>query len=191
LPRQTSRTGFLAAAAALAFAPSALAAEGPPSDSDLASTRLLVAVELLLADFYARALKAQRFGAPGNDAVKRALFNENEHLAAVSGILTGAGQAPAEAGDIDFSYPAKTFTSRGNIAQVAVELERIALGAYLGAVAAVQAPSLRLPFAQIAACEAQHVSVFAAEATGHGLGGSFGQPLMIDEASNALGRYTA
>jgi len=150
-----------------------------------------VAVELLLADFYARALKARRFGAPGHDALRRALFNETEHLAAVSGILTGAGQTAATAGDIDFSYPANAFGSRGSIARLALELERLALGAYLGAVAAVQAQSLKLPFAQIAACEAQHVSVFAAEATGHGLGGSFGAPLSIDQASDALGRYTS
>jgi hypothetical protein len=189
LPQQISRTGFLAAAATLVLAPSALA--DPPADADLAEARLLVAVELLLGDFYTRALKAGRFGAPGHDALRRALFNETEHLAAVSAMLTGAGQIPTTAGDIDFSYPSKAFTSRGNIARLAAELERLALGAYLGAVAAVQAPSLRLPFAQIATCEAQHVSVFAAEATGHGLAGSFGEPLSIDQASDALGRYTS
>lgn len=189
MPQQLSRTGFLAAAAAAVLAPSALA--DAPADADLAQARLLVAVELLLADFYARALKAARFAAPGHDDLRRALFNETEHLATVSGILTGAGQTPATAADIDFSYPAGAFDSRGSIARLALELERLALGAYLGAVAAVQAQSLKLPLAQIAACEAQHVSVFAAEATGHALGGSFGEPLSIDDASNALGRYTS
>jgi hypothetical protein len=188
LPRQLSRTGFLAATASLVLAPSALA--DPPGDADLAQARLLVGLELLLADFYARALKANRFGALGDDALQRALFNEQEHLASVSGILTSAGQTAATADDIDFSYPAKAFASRGSVARLAVELERLALGAYLGAVAAVAA-SLKLQFAQIAACEAQHVSVFTAEATGHGLGASFGQPLSIDEASNELGRYTS
>jgi hypothetical protein len=33
--------------------------------------------------------------------------------------------------------------------------------------------------------------VFAAETTGHGLGPSFGAPLSIDQASDALGRYTS
>lgn len=189
MPQQVTRTGFLAAVAALVLAPSALA--DPPADADLAQARLLVATELLLSDFYARALKAQRFEASGHDALRRALFNETEHLAAVSGILTGAGQTAASAGDIDFTYPAKAFDSRGSIARLAVELERLALGAYLGAVGAVQAQSLKLPLAQIAVSEAQHVSVFAAEATGHGLGASFGEPLSIDEASDALGRYTS
>jgi hypothetical protein len=162
-----------------------------PADGDLAQARLLVALELLLVDFYARALKAQRFGAPGHDTLQRALFNETEHLAAVSEVLTGAGQPVTTAGDIDFSYPANAFASRGEVARLAVELERLALGAYLGAIAAVQAQALKLPFAQIAACEAQHVSVFAREATGHGLGASFGEPLSIDQASNALGRFTS
>jgi hypothetical protein len=189
LPQQLTRTGFLATAAALVLAPSALG--DPLADADLAQARLLVAVELLLADFYGRALKAQRFGASGEGALRRALFNETEHLASVSAFLTGAGQPATTADDIDFSYPAKTFGSRGSIARLALELERLALGAYLGAVAAVQASSLKLPLAQIAAVEAQHLSVFAAEATGHALGSSFGEPLSIDQASNALGRYTS
>jgi hypothetical protein len=189
LPQHLSRTGFLAAAAALVVAPSALA--DAPSDGDLAQARLLVALELLLVDFYARALKAGAFAAPGRGDLRRALFNETEHLAAVSAIVTGAGQPATTAGDIDFSYPTTAFASRGTIGRLAVELERLALGAYLGAVAAVQAPSLRLPFAQIAACEAQHLSAFAAVATGHGLGASFGEPLSIDQASDALGRFTS
>lgn len=184
-----TRTGFLATALLAAAAPSALAAG--PADIDLASARLLVTVELLLADFYERALKADRLGIPGRDALQRARFNESEHLTSVSGVLSGAGQTPATADDIDFSYPSRTFESRGGIADVGVKLERLALGAYLGAVAAVQSPSLKLPFAQIAACEARHLTVFESAATGHALDNSFGDPLTIDEASNALAAYTA
>ena len=134
--------------------------------------------------------RTDRFGAPGRDTLQRALFNETEHVAAVSGILTGAGQTAASAGDIDFSYPAGAFATRGSIARLAVELERLALGAYVGAIASLQAPALRLPLTQIAACEAQHLSAFAAEATGHGLGASFAESLSIDQASDALGKYT-
>ena len=189
MPRQLSRTAFLATALVAAAAPTAFAAA--PADIDLASARLLVAVELLLADFYGRALRADRFGVPARDGLRRALFNEREHLAAVSGVLTGAGEVPATAEDIDFSYPARTFDARGDIARAGVNLERLALGAYLGAVAAVQSPALKLPLAQIAACEARHLTVFAAEATGHALDNSFGDALSIDEASNALGAYTS
>jgi ferritin-like protein len=184
---QLTRTSFLATLGALALAPSALA--DAPSDLDLANTRLLVAIELLLADFYGQAIKADKFGPEGTDALKRALFNENEHYASVSGVLTGAGQIPAVADDIDFSYPAKSFDSLAATAKLGFKLEQLALGAYLGAVAAVNS-SLKLQFAQIAASEAQHLTVFSAETTGHALGNSFPAPLTIDEASDALGEYT-
>jgi hypothetical protein len=182
-----TRMSFLATLGALALAPSALA-DGP-SDLDLANARLLVAVELLLADFYGQAVKADRFGPAGKDSLERALFNENEHYASVSSILSSAGQTPAVAGDIDFSYPAKSFDSRGATAKLGLKLEQIALGAYLGAVAAVN-PTLKQRFAQIAASEAQHVTVFAAETTGHAIWNSFPAPLSIDEASDALSEYT-
>ena len=183
-----NRSGFLVAAAALAVAPSALA-DGLP-DSDLAHARLLVAVELLLLDFYGRAVAAKRFRAPGLDVLRRAQANEAEHLTAVSGILTGAGQVPATADDIDFAYPARTFASAEGIARVGQKLEQLALGAYLGAVDGVRATALKQPLARIAACEAQHLAAFRGEATGHELGQSFPPALTIDEASDALDAYT-
>ncbi len=179
----------MAGAAALAVAPRALADSS--ADLDLANARVLVALELLLADFYARALAARRFGAAGRDALLRAGVNEREHLAAVGGILTGAGQVPAAAGDIDFAYPRGSFDSKGAIARVGERLESLALGAYLGAVAAVSAPALRQPLARIAASEAQHLAVFRAEATGHALAQSFPDPLTIDQVSNALDLHTS
>jgi hypothetical protein len=188
MPGHISRTAFLGSALALALAPGALA--DAPADSDLANARLLVALELLLIDFYGRALKADRLGAPGRDAMRRAAFNESEHLAAVSGILTGAGQTPATAADIDFSYPAKTFASGGAVAKAAATLERLAVGAYLGAVESTKATALTVPLAQIATAEARHLTVFAGESTGHPLDNSFGDTLSIDEASSALEAYT-
>lgn len=189
MPGQLTRTAFLGSALGLALAPIALA--NAPADSDLANARLLVALELLLVDFYGRALAADRLGPAGREALRRAKFNETEHLAAVSGILTGAGQTPAAAGDIDFSYPAKAFASRGGIAKTAAALERLAVGAYLGAVQSATSAALTLPLAQIAAVEARHLTVFEAESTGHALGNSFGDALSIDDASSALGAYTS
>src|SRR5690242_18338835 len=113
MPSQLTRTSFLATLGVLALAPSALA--DAPSDLDLANARLLVAVELLLADFYGQAIKADKFGPAGKDSLQRALFNETEHYNSVAGILNGAGQTPAVAGDIDFSYPAKSFDTLGGI----------------------------------------------------------------------------
>ncbi len=189
MPGQLTRSAFLATAALAVAAPAALAEA--PADIDLANARLLVALELLLLDFYGRALAAHRFGPAGRDAFARARFNEGEHLAAVSQILTGAGQTPLTAADIDFSYPRRSFESRGATARLGLALEQLALGAYLGAVGSTVSPALKLPLAQIAACEAQHLSVFEDEATGHALTNSFGDPLSIQQASDALSRYTS
>lgn len=189
MPSHLSRSGFLTAAVTLAAAPSALAEA--PDDRDLADARLLLAVELLLIDFYGRALEAKRFAAAGGDALRRAHANEQEHLASVAKILTGAGQVATAAGDIDFRYPARTFDSRGSIASLAVRLETLAVGAYLGAVASIRSQSLAGPLARIAASEAQHLAVFSGEATGHYLGQSFPEPLPVADVSNALDRYTS
>ena len=168
-----SRSSFLAAAALGVVAPAALA--DAPADSDLASTRLLVAVELLLLDFYGRAKLP---------LAKRAAFNEQEHLAAVSQILTDAGQTPLTAGDIDFSYPGGAFGSPGKTAELGWSLERLALGSYLGAVDSSVSLVYRNVFARISANEAQHLEALRPFAN------SFADVLTIEQASDALSEYT-
>jgi rubrerythrin len=180
---------ILAGSVAGSFVRSASAATIP--DADLAYARLLVGAELLALDFYTQAMAAKQFGADATKALKRAFFNEQEHFAAVSGILTGAAQTPAAPSDFDFVYPAKTFDSKGSIVKLAVELETTFLGAYLGAVDAVQTDALKLPIARIAASEAQHLGVFTQLAGGDPIGVSFPNALSIDEVSDALDRYTS
>ena len=170
MPRLLTRSSFLAGAAVAAIAPSAAFAAQPP-DLDLANARLLVTVELLLVDFWSRAKLP---------IAKRAHFNEVEHLAAVSQILTGAGQTPATAADIDFTYPAKK-----KPAAIAVDLERMALGAYLGAVDTTTSTDFRHVFSLVAASEAEHLSAL------HGFRNSFPEVLTIDQASDALSGYTS
>ena len=161
------------------------------SDADLAYARLLVAAELLAADFYGQAFAAKQFDAEPLKYLKRALFNEQEHYNSVAMILSGAGQAPAVATDIDFAYPKGSFASKASIAALGVSLETVFLGAYLGAIGAVQAVSLMQPLARIAASEAQHLSVFTGLTGRNPVGISFPAPLSIDEASDALDAYTS
>jgi hypothetical protein len=94
-------------------------------DDDLAYARLLVAAELLGADFYARAIASKRFDARAQACLKRARFNEREHNESVAGILSGAGQTPAAVTDFDFSYPKGSFASRTGIAKLGVTLETV------------------------------------------------------------------
>jgi hypothetical protein len=185
----TVRTGVavaLGSVGAAGLAAQAQAASGPLADLDLALARLLVAVELLTIDFYATALGSKHV-APGDiRLIRRAAFNEGEHLTAVSQILSGAGQAASTADDFDFTYPKGSFDSRRTIARLGTALETLALGAYLGAVDSFAAGDLKTTAARIAACEAEHLSAFSRIAYGRPIGVSFPAPLDYERASAAI-----
>jgi hypothetical protein len=150
-----------------------------PPDADLAAARLLIATELLADDFYSHAIAA---GAPG--ALHEARANERSHYKGLATLMSEAGQTPAQAGDIDFTYPARAFASAGSIRALGAVLETLQLGAYLGAADAITSEPLRGIVARIAANEAQHLTIFEP------FHSSFPTALTLQQASDALGRYT-
>jgi len=173
---------------ALGFADVASAAT--PSDADLAYLRLLVAAELLVFDFQSRALASGTLRRNGAHALfRRIRADEKVHYTHLAGLLTAAGQTPATAGDIDFSYPKGSFRSQASIVRLAGRLEHLMVGAYVGAIENVEAPELRLPIGQIAANEAQHQSALAS------LGGrpmvekAFAPALQMGAVSDALDEF--
>ena len=167
------------------------AAAGTIPDGDLAHARLLVGAELLALDFYARAIASRRLAAGALGYLKRARVNEREHYDKVSEILSGAGQTPAVASDFDFSYPKGAFASNSSIAKLGATLEGAFMGAYLGAVDGLQTNALKQTVAQIAANEAEHLSVFMRLSGRSPIGISLPRPLTIDQASNALDVFTS
>ena len=161
-----TRAGLLRRGAAAALAASGAgvlardAAADVPPDADLAYARLLVAADLLAADFYAQALAANQFGRRREGAAAMRAFNEQEHYAAVAASSRPRARRPP---------PRTTSTSRtrprrspteGSIAKLGVAIEQLQLGAYLGAADAVQSQPLRGIASRIAANEAQHLSLF-------------------------------
>ena len=68
-------------------------------------------------------------------------------------------------------------------------LETTFLGAYLGAVGALQTNALKQPVARIAASEAEHLSVLARFSGRDPVGISFPEARSIEETSNALDAY--
>ncbi len=169
---------------------SAAAADTVP-DGDLAYARLLVGAELLALDFYARAIASKRLRGDALAALKRARLNEREHYNRVSEILNGAGQTPAVASDFDFSYPKGAFASRSAIAKLGTALEAAFMGAYLGAVEGLQTDALKLPVAQIATNEAEHLSAFMRLSGRSPIGIAMPRPLTIDQASDAFDVFTS
>jgi hypothetical protein len=185
-----ARGGKVAAAvvAAAAFGGPAARASAAVPDGDLAYARLLVALELLSLDFYTRAIGA---GGGSQLELRRARAAERRHYDVVGDVLTDAGQVPATAQDIDFSYPHGSFASSASIARLGVRLESLSLGAYLGAVRSLQTPLYREHAARAAASEAQHLSVFAGAVGGRRLGPPLPAALSIDRVSDALDAYTS
>ena len=181
-------TVLLAGSALGALVPPAAAA---PSDADLAHARLLVAVELLGLDFYRRAIGSRRFTGDALQELRRARLDERRHYDAAAAILVAAGQVPATAADIDFSYPRGSFSSRGSIARLGARLESMALGAHLGAVDGFETSAFKQRAARSAANEAQHLSIFTAEAGGRRIGPAFPRSLSIDRVSGLLERFTS
>ena len=169
---------------------SAVAADTVPDD-DLAYARLLVGAELLALDFYTRAIASKRLRGDALGSLQRARLNERAHYDKMSEILSGAGQTPAVASDFDFSYPKGSFASKSSIARLGVRLEAAFMGAYLGAVEGLQTNALKQPVAQIAANEAEHLSVFMRLSGRSPIGIALPRPLTIDEASNALDVFTS
>ena len=160
----------------------------PLSDGDLAYARLLIGLELLSIDFYARSLAAKQFKAPAQKRLRTALAHEQAHYQSVGQILVGAGLTPAGDGDIDFTYPAGAFKKPGAIAKLGFQLETMSVGAYLGAVSGLQSSQLVQQMARIAASEAQHLSAFGSS-LGRPFGFAFPAPLPIDQISIALDAF--
>jgi hypothetical protein len=192
-----SRANFLRRGASLAVAGGALgvlaetASADPISAQDMAYIRLLIGAELLASDFYSQAVASSQVTGAAARYVKRAYLNEQEHYQSVSGILSGAGQAPAVSADFDFGYPSGTFSSPAAIFKEAAKIEGLVLGAYLGALGGLQTTQFRTGLAQIAACEAQHSSYFTAKSGGKAFWLSFPPALTIQQASDAMAGYTA
>jgi Ferritin-like domain len=196
-----SRAGFLKRGAlgcgALLVSTSGLAAFAEAAsadtlpDGDLAYLRLLIAAELLAVDFQGRALASGKLllrdGA--HPLFRRIRADEKAHYAHLAALLTGAGQTPATSADINFAYPKGTFRSQGSIVKVAVRIERVMVGAYVGAADSVETSDVRLAIAQIAANEAQHASGLAVLSGGSAIGKAFAPALSIGAVSDALDEF--
>lgn len=180
----------LAAFAATAGATAPASALGALPAGDLAYTRLLIGVELLAVDFYSQAIAARHLRGEALASARLALANEQAHYSYLAGVLSGAGQTPLSAQDVNFSYPARSFYTAASLTSLATTLEKLSLGAALGAGAALTTPALAGAVAQLAANEAQHLCALARRGRPP-FQDAFPAPLTIEEASDALAAYTS
>jgi Ferritin-like domain len=166
------------------------ASAATPPDGDLAHLRLLIAAELLAADFQTNALASGKLRHHGVSAlIYRMRADEQAHYSRLASLMVAAGQTPATAGDINFSYPKGSYRSQASILRLAWRLEHLMISAYVGAIENVETAELRLPIGQIVANEAQHAGAVAAIDNGSVIGPAFAQPLSMAGASDALDEF--
>lgn len=179
---------LIVSASGLAVLPAVASADTLP-DGDLAYLRLLIAAELLAVDFQTAALESGKLHHAGQTLIRKIRSDEAAHYKHLAALLTAAGQTPATSADIDFSYAKGTFRSQASVMKLAGRLERLQLGAYLGAVESVETPELRLPIGQIAANEAQHAGALAGLRGESVVGKSFEPALPMGAVSDALDTF--
>jgi demethoxyubiquinone hydroxylase (CLK1/Coq7/Cat5 family) len=175
--------GALLGTAATAIAGTEPETTSGPPEEDLAVVRLAASAELLAVAFYTRAIASKTVAREDRAHLTAALGNERAHYEALARML---GEGAPVADDFTFAFPADAFKSASSIARLGVKLETAFLGAYAGAVGALQTPELRVTAAEIAASEATHLSTLNAIAGDQPVGPAFPQALTVEEASAAL-----
>jgi ferritin-like protein len=179
---------LLASASGLAaVAPSAFADAAPAGD--LAYLRLLIAAELLAVDFYTQALERGDLRRAYEPRAQRIVADESEHYALLAALMTAAGQTPATADDIDFSYPGGVLTGPDSTLRFARELEQILVGSYIDALTNVQTPAYRQTMAQILVNEARHQSALAGLQGKPPIGNALAKPVPMATMSDFLDKY--
>lgn len=181
--------GGMTAGLLAAEAPAAGGRAAALSDLDLAIARQAVAAEILAIEFYSQAIASKQLGNGDLKYLRRAQFNEQEHLEAVSDVLTAAGQTPSTSDDFTITFPKDSFATPGSIAKLGVTLETGFVGAYLGAVDGLGDAGLKTTAARIAASESQHLSVFSDLSANRPVGLSFPAPLGFETVSDFLDTY--
>jgi ferritin-like protein len=186
-----NRGRFLAGGAAAVLVPTTLVplARADVSEDDVAYANFAIACEYLMADYYARLLRAGLVHGSVRSGATVACRNEAEHLKGFATLLTDAGQSVPVADDFAFAWPAKTFRSLGAAAEAGTTIEGAVLGAYISAAVSISAESYRSLFARALADEARHLAVLTWVASGKPVGNSFPPALDLEQATSLVESY--
>jgi hypothetical protein len=188
---RASRRGFLAGVAGAGAATLAIpwiSAAGAATDDDLAFANFGVSAELLLADFYSRALAARAVGASETLVLRRGRAAAGAHARALAALLVGAGDTAPEADDFEFAWPRKAFAAAAAIVTTGHAVLRPLCGAYQTAAASASVADYRVLFASLSASLGQQIGALALLA---GPGGAEPFPVArdLEAASDALERH--
>jgi hypothetical protein len=155
------------------------------TEDDLAFANFGAATELLVEDFYVRALQAELLAHPRIVVLKRGRVAATRHAKALSELLASAGDVPPDPEDFEFDWPSRTFRSEKAMVVTGVGVLRALRGVYQTAAATASEPTFRVLYVSLVASVSQQIV---------GLGGAgsaepFPVALDIETASDAIERY--
>jgi hypothetical protein len=151
--------GFGAAAGAAALTPRAFAQYGSGGDGagsgDVGIANFALTLEYLESEYYSIALNTGLLSGEALAVVQNLASHEQQHVDAIIGLLNDAGATPVE--KPQFTFPDSSYASQAAILELAATLEPVGVGAYLGAGAMIQEPSILAAAGSISVIEGEHV----------------------------------
>jgi hypothetical protein len=157
-----NRRRFLAGASALSVGGAWAGSAGAATEDDLAFANFGASAELLLRDFYAKALATRKFGDARGDVLRQGRSIAAQHARALGDLLTGAGDSAPLAEDFQFVWPRAAFAGERATVRTGVSLLRPLLGTYQTAAASASVPSYRVLFASLSASLGQQTATLSA-----------------------------
>ena len=112
---------------------------------------------------------------------------EADHVQTLEAVLTGAEQPLPPA--TTYQFPAGVFISPITFAWFAYTLEEIGIGAYLGAVGAIQSDEIRAAAASIYGAEAQHAALLRTFAGFNFAPKYYEAPLSVEQVTQLISPY--
>jgi hypothetical protein len=155
------------------------------TEDDLAFANFGASTELLVKDFYAKAIEAQFGTGQTTTALKKGRSAAGWHAKAQSDLLTSAGDVAPLPEDFEFEWPVRTFQTKTAMVATGLAVLRPLRGVYQTAAATASEPTYRVLYASLAASVSQQiVALGGASATE-----PFPVALDVETASDAIERY--
>ena len=162
-----------------------LGSAGAATEDDLAFANFGASTELLVRDFYAKAIDAKLVGAQTTSALKHGRSAAGWHAKAQSDLLTSAGDVAPLPEDFDFEWPLRTFKTKAAMVATGLAVLRALRGVYQTAAAMASEQSYRVLYASLAASVSQQIVALGGAAAAE----PFPVALDIETASDAIERY--
>jgi ferritin-like protein len=155
------------------------------TEDDFAFANFGATTELLVKDFYSKALEAKLVKGSKLAALRRGRPAAGQHAKALSDLLTNAGDVAPLPEDFEFEWPANTFKTDKAIVETGRGVLKALLGAYQTAAASASDASYRVLYASLAASVSQQLVALAGPVAAE----PFPNAMDLEAASDALEAY--